>query len=133
MKIFIVLASPYSAALPLPNDLNLAHNTHLRHISLMIDHDELVEWAFTLLSQITSLSVEHILLNIIASTLVSFDAAYCARMDRLLTQQRWANLRRLSVRSWPRHCHCVPPGAMELIRSRLPILESRGVILDLAV
>jgi hypothetical protein len=116
-----VLASPYS--LRLQNDIDLAHNTHLRHLRLTIYCHEPVEWAFTLLSQITS-PVEHVSLVIFNFNLGGVD---WARVDRLLTQPRWANLRRLSVQSI---CD-MPP--MEFIRSRLPILESRGVVLDLVV
>jgi hypothetical protein len=82
-----------------------------------------VQSTFTLLSRITSPLVEHVSLTI---------SVYCdvdwARLDRLLTQQRWANLRRLSVRRI-----ATPPGLADLPQTHLPILESRGVVLDLGV
>jgi hypothetical protein len=100
--------------------INLAHNTHLRHIALRMYWG--TTWAFTLLSQITSPLVDHVSLTIRDSCVVDW-----AQLDSLLTQQRWANLHRLSVRRIP----VMPPEAAKLIRSRLSILESRGVVLDL--
>jgi hypothetical protein len=91
---------------------------------VLIDHRGPVEWVFTLLSQITSPPVEHVSLVIFEPTLSNLGAVDWARVDHLLTQQRWANLQRLSVRSI---CD-MPLVAIESIRSRLPILESRGVV-----
>jgi hypothetical protein len=106
---------------PTDDGTNLAHNTHLCHISLLITYDEST---FTLLSQITSSLVEHVLLAIYHS--FDVDRAW---LDRFLTQQRWANLQRLSVREF----RGMTAKTAKLIRSRLPILESCGVVLDLEV
>jgi hypothetical protein len=122
-----VLVKPYTRV-RLQNliDINLAHNTHLRHISLLIYPDEFTEWAFTLLSQSTSLPVERISLRIFSPTHAYLRAVDWARIDRLLTQQRWTKLQRLSVGRIGQR----PAEVLKLIRSRLPILESCGVVLD---
>jgi hypothetical protein len=114
-KNFYHAASPFITVQP--NDINLTHNTHLRHISLDLYWHEAVESeaAFTLLSQIISPLVDHVSLGF-----PDFCNTDWARLDGLLTQQRWANLQRLSVRRFP-----PIPGWC------FPILESRGVVLDL--
>jgi hypothetical protein len=84
----------------------------------MFQWGEFVEWIFTLLSLIPSPPVEHVSLAILYSCDIDW-----ARLDRLLTQQRWANLQRFSVED-----KYGMQGTMEFIRSRLPVLESRGVL-----
>jgi hypothetical protein len=112
----------------------LAHNTHLRRISMIIYLElyhnyrlvERVESAFTLLSRVTSPQVDHLSLAITLHSFTDLDDVDWARMDRILTQQRWANLRRLSVQLLGRPE--MQMAAVELIRARLPILWSRGIV-----
>jgi hypothetical protein len=114
----VLALAPYRVGLQ--HDINLAHSTHLRHINLLLYPHQPV--AFTLLSQITLLPVEHLSLAIF-----DYHDVDWARLDRLLTQHQWANLQRLSVRK----IGGMIAEVRNLIRSRLPTLESHGVVLDL--
>jgi len=52
----------------------------------------LSEWLFSLLSQIISPHLEHVLLQIKIFFLMDLDAVYWARIGHIFTQPRWANL-----------------------------------------
>jgi hypothetical protein len=125
MIFFIVLEVTTDPTSMPSNDINLAHNLHLRRVSMTIYtppyHNRLMENAFTLLSQITSPQVDHVSLTI--RSLSDLDGVDWAPMERVFAQQRWANLQRLLVRLSE-----VQTAAVEWIRTRLPILESRGVV-----
>jgi hypothetical protein len=75
----------------LSSDINLAHHTHLRRISLLVDDDyeleENVEGALTSLSWITSPQVDHVSLQIYLETLSDLNEVDWARVEHILTQQ----------------------------------------------
>jgi hypothetical protein len=120
-----MLVIPPSHTGMLPGDINLAHNTCLRRLRLVICRDHRLagsmECVFTLLSQIISPQMDRVSLEF---SFDSLDGVDWARMERILTEQRWANLQKLLLFRRPR----MRTEDVQLIRSRLPVLESRGVV-----
>ena len=111
------------------NDINLAHNTRLRSITLQIFWrypPASMEWLFTLLSQIVSSHMVHVSFIFQVEDIYVLDSVIWTQIEDVFTQERWANLQKLAL-SWfgP---SLIRPRVRELIWARLPKLESRGIL-----
>ena len=109
--------------------INLSHNTHLRYIHVNIFGlygTGSMEWLTALFSQVLSPHVVHISLSFRIADLSTLGGVDWAEIEREFTQPRWINLQRLAL-FW-----CGPSeitsAAMDAITTRLPLLESRGVL-----
>jgi hypothetical protein len=132
-----VLEIPQGTTASLTRDINLAHHTHLRCLTLRIwidifSYPNLVttsETALAFLSQITSSRVDLISLEFHLWAFSDFGVIDWARMERILTHQRFSNLRRLSVQLWSVSEMQLASTELQIgVRSLLPILERRGII-----
>ena len=111
------------------NDIDLAHNTHLRSITLQIFWGyppASMEWLFTLLSQIVSSHMVHVTFIFQVEDAAVLDNVIWTQIEDVFTQQRWANLQKLTL-SWF-SSESIRPAVRELIWARLPKLESRGIL-----
>jgi hypothetical protein len=123
--------SNVSATAILENDIDFAHNNHLRSVELgcgpFSPQHPPPNWLFTIFSQLISPNLEHIRLQFgprISST--GLDGIDWARMERVFTQPLFSNLKTLKLYVWAEPQ--VRSVAVELIRAQMPILEGRGIL-----
>ena len=109
--------------------INLAHNTHLRSICLIIfwrHGPHSLKWLYTLLSQIVSPHMVHVSLEFELEDVAVLDTVDWAEMEHEFTRQRWASLQKLTLSWWgPTE---IRPAVQESIRARLPTLKSSGIL-----
>jgi hypothetical protein len=113
------------------NDINLAHNNQLRSFSVTVLLDNGAYsgcrmWLSTLLSQIVSPYMEHVLLIFLCSEYTTPDMVGWTQIDRVFTHQRWFKLQKLTISCLGRSG--VRVAMVKSIRARLPALESRGIL-----
>jgi len=112
------------------DDYNFAHNTNLRYIRLdcgRLDHHHPYpqDWLFAAFSQIIS-PLEHVQLEFRIKVVADLDVVDWTRIEREFTQQRWANLQKLTIQLWgPLE---KKSEGYETIKLRLPVLDGRGVL-----
>jgi hypothetical protein len=113
------------------NNINLAHFVNLRSIGLdcgMIGPDSrppATVCLFTLLSQIASPHMVDVRLRLGVADAFDLEMVDWHRMDQILTQSQWANLRQLTI-TWDCELDVMKSG-VKLVCARLPRLTSRGV------
>jgi hypothetical protein len=110
----------------LNNDINLAHNTHLRSLHLSVSFHEDVNpptWVIILLAKITSPYLVHMTLGFQVDDVSRLNIVDWTGLENVF--RRWSNLQELTV-----YCNGMPEGspARAFIRAQLPVLESRGII-----
>ena len=109
------------------NDINLAHNTHLRSLHLKMFHRYVypLTWVITLLSQIISPYLAHISLEFQVEDVSLLNIIDWTRLENVFNQHRWSNLQTLTFYGY---------GMLErsavtaFIRAQFPVLESRGIL-----
>ena len=114
------------------HDINLAHNTHLRSISLDCGFvnrglNDPMDWVFTAFSRIISPHLEHVLLQLHIEDVANLDVVDWARIDHITKQQPWAaHLQRLTIHlSGPL---AIRSEACRSVGSRLPLLNGCGIL-----
>jgi hypothetical protein len=116
------------------NDINLAHNTHLRSLHLKVYVEPLLPltWVITLLTQITSPYLVHMSLEFEEDDVSILNTIDWTGLEDVFNQQRWSNLQELTVYSgWYQWYDLILPersAAREFIRAQFPVLESRGIL-----
>jgi hypothetical protein len=108
------------------NDIDFTHNTHLRSIRLGIFYysRRSMNWLLTLLSDIVSPHVVHVLLRVQLGHVSALDQVDWAQIELVFTQERWKNLQKLTV-EWYSPTG-IPSEVEASIKACLPVLESRG-------
>jgi hypothetical protein len=108
------------------DDINLAHNTHLRslHLKIFHRHPTPLTWVVTLLSQIISLYMVHMTLSFQVEDVSILNTIDWTQMENVFNQQRWPNLQNLTF-FW----YGLPENGLvgAFIRAHFPALESLGV------
>jgi hypothetical protein len=120
-----------SAVFNFSNDINLAHNTHLRSLHLKIFNRDVnhLAWVITLLAQITSPYLVHMLLEVDVSLLNTTGINWTG-LKNVFNQQRWSNLQEFTVYYYGVYHDGLPErsAARAFIRAQFPVLESRGIL-----
>jgi hypothetical protein len=120
------------------NNINLAHNTHLRSLHLKIFHRDVdpLTWVTMLLAQITSPYLVHMSLEFeVEDVSLLYDSDWTG-LENMFNQQRWSNLQELTVYYYRLKPPPSPPeisaATRAFIRAQFPVLESRGILCVLA-
>jgi len=101
--------------------IDLAHNINLRFIRLEYTDNRIL----SLLSQIVPPCLPHLFFDIFLYSLSELEKVDWARMQRMFTQEQWANI----TITWNvSNFHGLIPEANEFIKARLPVLQSRRML-----
>jgi hypothetical protein len=100
------------------NDINLAHNTHLRSLHLKVFHRDVnpLTWVTTLLAQITSPYLVHMTLVFQVEDVSLLNTIDWTGLENVFNQQRWSNRQELRP-----------------LRARSAIVVSTGNLLNLEI
>ena len=124
------LTSLFYASAVFNNDINLAHNTRLRsfHLKIFHRHPTPLTWVITLLSQITSLYLVHILLEFQLEDLSLLSTIDWTQMESVFNQQRWPNLQKVKFFWYGLPDITSGLAVRAFIKAHFPELESRGIL-----